>query len=72
MFRYSFLAGLLLISIANLSMRSQSAPPIGSGPFCWPWQARDRYTPRGFVLHLAGCALWAFSAVESAIVLASG
>ena len=57
--RYLFLVSFLLLAVANFtSLRLKSAPPSGSGPFCWPWQLRDRYTRNGFVMNLAGLILW--------------
>jgi len=58
LYHFSFLAGLLLIAVANLGMRRPGAPPIGGGGFRWPWQMRDRLTDRGYRLHLAGLVLW--------------
>jgi len=67
-FTIAFMVGLVLLSVANLSMRLKSAPPVGSGPFMWPWQMRDRFTSRGYIINLAGVFLWVISAIANAII----
>ena len=66
-----FILGLALVVTASLFMRSKTAPATGAGPFCWPWQAKDRYTPRGFQLFILGCTFWAVAAILAGVLLAT-
>lgn len=57
-----FIIGVSLVFLTAAFMRTATAPTLGSGPFRWPWQVRSWYTPAGYVLHLAGWAMWIASA----------
>lgn len=60
-----FVFGVTMLAVANLFMRRKSAPAIGGGAFSWPWHSRDRYSPRGYWLHLIGWLLFAGSGLWS-------
>lgn len=67
---FLILSAMVLLAAANFtSMRLNSAPPIGSGPRCWPWQLQDRYTRRGFVVNSVGLVFWILGVLLSTVQL---
>ena len=57
-----FIIGVALVFLTSAFMRTATAPGLGSESFRWPWQVRSWYSPAGYVLHLAGWAMWVTSA----------
>jgi len=52
------LAAVVTALVANFKLRSETAPPVGSGGFIWPWQAHVRYTKAGWIVQVLSYGFW--------------
>ncbi len=67
----ALLMGFALLAISNVAMRTKEAPPLGSGPFRWPWQVRSWFTAPGYWVQLFGWVFWVTAGLGSGFLLFS-
>lgn len=67
-----FLAGFVLVMLAEFRMRAPDAPALGSEGWNWPHRRGHIFTPAGFRVMIVGWVLWGASGVAALIQIIRG